>query len=114
MTQTADSIGASGLYLVGEIAGVKTDSFRNGDSQIIRHTVGVRVTSVDAYGGETSELVEVRLPQASVDAGLPRQLEGLRGQVLSLPVWVQAYTGKRGAGHALMLDSKQPILGIPA
>ncbi|CAJ1879788.1 DNA-binding protein [Aeromonas dhakensis] len=114
MTQTADSIGASGLYLVGEIAGVKTDAFRNGEQQITRHTVGVRVTTLDAYGGETAELVEVRLPQASVDAGLPRQLEGLRGQVLSLPVWVQAYTGKRGAGHALMLDSKQPILGIPA
>lgn len=72
------------------------------------------MTTLDAYGGETAELVEVRLPQASVDAGLPRQLEGLRGQVLSLPVWVQAYTGKRGAGHALMLDSKQSILGIPA
>jgi len=113
MTQTADSIGASGLYLVGEIAGVKQDTFRNGEQQqIIRHTAGVRITTVDAYGGETSELVEVRLPQASVDAGLPRQLEGLRGQVLSLPVWVQAYTGKRGAGFALMLDSKQPILGL--
>ena len=112
MTQTADSIGASGLYLVGEIAGVKQDSFTNGSNQIVRHTVGVRVTSVDAYGGETAELVEVRLPQASVDSGLPRQLEGLRGQTLSLPVWVQAYTGKRGAGFALMLDSKQPILGL--
>lgn len=112
MTQTADSIGASGLYLVGEIAGVKTDAFRNGEQQITRHTVGVRVTTLDAYGGETAELVEVRLPQASVDAGLPRQLEGLRGQVLSLPVWVQAYTGKRGAGFALMLDSKQQILGL--
>lgn len=112
MTQTADSIGASGLYLVGTVAGVKQDSFRNGDSQIIRHTVGVRVTSVDAYGGETSELVEVRLPQAAVDSGLPRQLEGLRGQTLSLPVWVQTYVGKRGAGFALMLDSKQQILGL--
>ncbi|QGW95656.1 DNA-binding protein [Aeromonas veronii] len=112
MTQTAESIGASGLYLVGEIAGVKTDAFRNGEQQITRHTVGVRVTTLDAYGGETAELVEVRLPQASVDAGLPRQLEGLRGQVLSLPVWVQPYTGKRGAGFALMLDSKQQILGL--
>lgn len=112
MTQAADSIGASGLYLVGEIAGVKNDSYRNGEQQIIRHTVGVRVTTLDAYGGETAELVEVRLPQASVEAGLPRQLEGLRGQTLSLPVWVQAYTGKRGAGFALMLDSKQKILGL--
>ena len=110
--KTAPSVGASGLYLVGEIAGVKTDSFRNGEQQIIRYTVGVRITTIDAYGGETSELVEVRLPQAAVDAGLPRQLEGLRGQALSLPVWVQAYTGRRGAGHALMLDSKQQILGI--
>lgn len=112
MTQSADSIGASGLYLVGEIAGVKQDSYRNGDSQIIRHTVGIRITTVDAYGGETSELVEVRLPQAAVDSGLPRQLESVRGQTLSLPVWVQAYTGKRGAGFALMLDSKQKILGL--
>lgn len=72
------------------------------------------MTTLDAYGGETAELVEVRLPQASVDSGLPRQLDGLRGQVLSLPVWVQAYSGKRGAAFALMLDSKQPILGIPA
>ena len=110
--KTQPTVGASGLYLVGEIAGVKQDSFRNGEQQIIRHTVGVRITTVDAYGGETSELVEVRLPQAAVDAGLPRQLEGLRGQTLSLPVWVQAYTGRRGAGHALMLDSKQQILGI--
>ncbi|MEE1952244.1 DNA-binding protein [Aeromonas sp. 75A] len=110
--KTQPTVGASGLYLVGEIAGVKQDTFRNGDSQIIRHTAGVRVTTVDAYGGEISELVEVRLPQAAVDAGLPRQLEGLRGQTLSLPVWVQAYTGRRGAGHALMLDSKQQILGI--
>ncbi|MFM5139259.1 DNA-binding protein [Aeromonas rivipollensis] len=112
MTQTADSIGASGLYLVGEIAGVKQDTFRNGDNQLTRHTVGVRITTVDAYGGETSELVEVRLPQAAVDSGLPRQLESVRGQTLSLPVWVQAYTGKRGAGFALMLDSKQKILGL--
>ncbi|MNX98041.1 hypothetical protein D3C86_1304280 [compost metagenome] len=112
MTQSADSIGASGLYLVGEIAGVKQDSYRNGDSQIIRHTVGIRITAVDAYGGETSELVEVRLPQAAVDSGLPRQLESVRGQTLSLPVWVQPYTGKRGAGFALMLDSKQQILGL--
>ncbi|MNQ91205.1 hypothetical protein D3C85_1065760 [compost metagenome] len=112
MTQSADSIGASGLYLVGEIAGVKQDSYRNGDSQIIRHTVGIRITTVDAYGGETSELVEVRLPQAAVDNGLPRQLESVRGQTLSLPVWVQPYTGKRGAGFALMLDSKQQILGL--
>ncbi|WP_323883719.1 DNA-binding protein [Aeromonas caviae] len=103
---------ALGLYLVGAIAGVKTDAFRHGEQQNIRHTVGVRITTVDAYGGETSELVEVRLPQAAVDAGLPRQLEGLRGQVLSLPVWVQAYTGRRGAGYALMLDSKQQILGL--
>lgn len=112
MTQTSDSIGASGLYLVGTVAGVKQDSFRNGDNQLIRHTVGIRITTVDAYGGETAELVEVRLPQAAVDSGLPRQLEGLRGQTLSLPVWVQAYTGKRGAGFSLMLDSKQPILGL--
>lgn len=110
--KTQPTVGASGLYLVGEIAGVKQDAFRNGDSQIIRHTVGVRVTTLDAYGGETAELVEVRLPQAAVDAGLQRQLEGLRGQTLSLPVWVQAYTGKRGAGYALMLDAKQQILGL--
>jgi hypothetical protein len=110
MTQTADSIGASGLYLVGEIAGVKQDAFTNGGNQIVRHTVGVRVTSVDAYGGETAELVEVRLPQASVDAGLPRQLEGLRGQILSLPVWVQCYTGKRGAGYALMLPWRRTFV----
>ncbi|WP_429212552.1 DNA-binding protein [Aeromonas veronii] len=110
--KTQPTVGASGLYLVGEIAGVKQDSFSNGEQQIIRHTVGVRVTSIDAYGGETSELVEVRLPQTAVDAGLPRQLEGLRGQVLYLPVWVQSYTGKRGAGFALMLDSKQQILGL--
>ncbi|AXV19364.1 hypothetical protein C7U63_04685 [Aeromonas veronii] len=110
--KTTPSVGASGLYLVGAVAGVKMDTFRNGEQQLTRHTVGVRITTVDAYGGETSELVEVRLPQAAVDAGLPRQLEGLRGQVLSLPVWVQAYTGKRGAGHALMLDSKQQIMGL--
>ncbi|MGE6123814.1 DNA-binding protein [Aeromonas rivipollensis] len=110
--KTLPVVGASGLYLVGEIAGVKTDSFRNGEQQIIRHTVGVRVTTLDAYGGESSELVEVRLSQAAVDSGVPRQLDGLRGQVLSLPVWVQAYTGRRGAGHALMLDSKQQILGV--
>ncbi|MGU5677967.1 DNA-binding protein [Aeromonas hydrophila] len=110
--KTQPTVGASGLYLVGEVAGVKQDVFNSNGNQIVRHTVGVRITSVDAYGGETSELVEVRLPQAAVDAGLPRQLEGLRGQTLSLPVWVQAYTGKRGAGHALMLDSKQQILGL--
>ncbi len=103
---------ALGLYLVGAIAGVKKDSFRNGEQQHVRHTVGVRITTLDAYGGETHELVEVRLPQASVDAGLPHELEGLRGQILSLPVWVQAYTGKRGAGFALMLDAKQQILGL--
>lgn len=103
---------ALGLYLVGAIAGVKTDTYRNGEQLIIRNTVGVRITTLDAYGGETAELVEVRLPQASVDAGLPRELEGLRGQILSLPVWVQCYTGKRGAGYALMLDAKQQILGI--
>lgn len=110
--KTLPTVGASGLYLVGEVAGVKQDVFNNNGNQIIRHTVGVRVTSVDAYGGETAELVEVRLPQASVEAGLPRQLEGLRGKVLSLPVWVQAYTGKRGAGFAFMLDSKQQFLGL--
>lgn len=112
MTQTADSIGTSGLYLVGEIAGVKSDSFRSGDQQIVRHTAGLRVTTVDAYGGETSELVEVRLSQAAVDSGVPRQLDGLRGQTLSLPVWVQSYTGKRGPGYALMLDTKRQILGV--
>ena len=101
-----------GFYLVGEIAGVKSESFRNGDQQIVRHTAGLRVTTVDAYGGATSELVEVRLSQAAVDSGVPRQLDGLRGQVLSLPVWVQSYTGKRGAGHALMLDTKRQILGL--
>ncbi|MFM5016812.1 DNA-binding protein [Aeromonas veronii] len=105
-------VGASGLYLVGEIAGVKQDTYRNGEQAIQRHTVGVRITTVDAYGGETAELVEIRLPQAAVESGLPRQLEGLRGQTLSLPVWVQPYTGKRGAGFALMLDSKQQILGL--
>ncbi|MGL6383502.1 DNA-binding protein [Aeromonas caviae] len=112
MNEKTLPVPALGLYLVGAIAGVKMDSFRNGEQLIIRHTVGVRITTLDAYGGETAELVEVRLPQASVDAGLPRELEGLRGQVLSLPVWVQAYTGRRGAGHALMLDSKQQILGL--
>ncbi|HHQ4634368.1 DNA-binding protein [Aeromonas caviae] len=111
-TSTYNLSDTSGIYLVGEIAGVKQDSFRNGDSQIIRHTAGLRVTTVDPYGGETSELVEVRLSQAAVDSGVPRQLDGLRGQVLSLPVWVQAYTGKRGAAFALMLDTKRQILGV--
>lgn len=110
-TNTYNLSDTSGLYLVGEIAGVKTDAFRNGDQQIVRHTVGLRVTMVDAFGGAISELVEVRLPQAAVDSGVPRQLDGLRGQTLSLPVWVQSYTGKRGAGHALMLDTKRQILG---
>ncbi len=112
MNQKTLPVPALGLYLVGAIAGVKQDTFRNGEQLIIRHTVGVRITTLDAYGGETHELVEVRLPQASVDAGLPSELEGLRGQILSLPVWVQAYTGKRGAGFALMLDAKQQILGL--
>lgn len=111
-THTYSLSDTSGLYLVGEIAGVKSEAFRNGDQQIVRHTAGLRVTTVDAYGGETSELVEVRLSQAAVDSGVPCQLDGLRGQVLSLPVWVQSYTGKRGPAHALMLDTKRQILGL--
>ncbi|MFQ2571919.1 DNA-binding protein [Aeromonas caviae] len=106
------TVGASGLYLVGEIAGVKQDTFQTDQGQRLRHTLGMRIEIIDAYGGAEKELVEVRLPQDAVDRGVARQLDGLRGQIISCPVWVQAWTGKRGAGYSLMLDSKQAILGI--
>lgn len=110
--KTQFTVGASGLYLVGEIAGVKQDQFQTDQGQRIRHTLGMRIEISDGYGGAGTELVEVRLPQDAVDRGIARQLDSLRGQVISCPVWVQAWTGKRGAGYSLMLDSKQQILGI--
>lgn len=115
MTEKTDTYSLSdacGLYLVGEIAGIRVDHVPTQTVPMERHTLGLRVDEPDSYGGSSSQLVEVRLSRDAVASGLPLTLDGARGVTVSIPVWVQAWTGKRGAGSSLMLDTKRKILGL--
>lgn len=103
----------SGLYISGEIAGVKRESIQTVSGPQERHTLGLRIQTTDAYGGVSSELAEVRLSREAVASGLVTSFEAARGHEVAIPVWVQPWNGKRGLGFSLMIDTKNKILGLP-
>lgn len=111
-TEKFTELYVSGLYISGEVAGVKKEIINTVNGPQERHTLGLRIETGDAYGGVSAELAEVRLSREAVVTGLVMGFEAARGRSVAVPVWVQAWTGKRGPGFTLMLDTKNKILGL--
>lgn len=99
----------AGTWVVGVCRGSRVESIRTADGPRDRHLLGIEVGVLDAWGIQKSEMVEVRISDALVRDGVPARASGLAGRHVAVPVWVQAWTGKRGAGYSLIMSNGATI-----
>jgi len=93
-----------GLWQIGRLVGVRRSQIQTQNGPRERVELGLAIPTRDSWGEEKTETVAVRLSDASVQAGIPRQAEAMTGSVVAAAVWVQSWTGKRGPSCTLILS----------
>ena len=75
-----------------------------------RTEIGIQTQHVDGFGQPTSTNSIVRVPASRLaDVG---KWESLKGQVVSVPVYVQAFPSRAGAGYSYWLESDGSPLAV--
>lgn len=75
-----------------------------------RTEIGVQTQSVDGFGQSVASNVIVRVPAARHSD--VAKWYSLRGQPVSVPVFVQAYPSKSGAGYCFWLQNNASPLPV--
>lgn len=105
----SEQILPSGTWVVGTCRGCRVESFRTAEGHRDRHLLGIEVGVLDDWGIRKSEVVEIRISDALVRDGIPAQAQALINHHVAVPVFVRAWTGKRGAGFSLMMSDRAAI-----
>lgn len=109
------------LTLTGVVLGTKTLQRKRSDGSLFDvHFLGIQTDKESGYDGETVTS-DIQVNQEQYKAGICAFYQKLRGQVVSVPIWVTAWTGNKGtAGINFHLSgegkpvSGQPPVGVPA
>lgn len=102
----------AGTWVVGTCRGSRVESIRTEQGPRDRHLIGIEVAVPDGWGGHKTEMVAVRLSDAAVRDGVATRAQALAGRHVAVSVWVQTWTGKRGAGHSLQISNGTTILEL--
>jgi len=81
-----------------------------GNDGKIRTEIGIQTQHVDGFGQTTSTNGIVRVPASRLgDVG---KWDSLKGQLVSVPVYVQAFPSRAGAGYSYWLESDASPLPV--
>lgn len=108
----SEQILPSGTWVVGTCRGSRVESIRTADGPRDRHLLGIEVGVLDAWGLQKSEIVEIRISDALVRDGVPSRAQALAGCHVAVPVWIQSWTGKRGASYSLIMANGFQIVEL--
>lgn len=112
MSNTVEQILPAGIWVVGTCRGSRVEPIRTAEGPRDRHLLGIEVGVLDSWGIQKSEIVEIRISESLVRDGVPARAQSLAGRYVAVSVWVQAWTGKRGAGHSLIMSNGASILEL--
>ncbi len=99
----------AGTWVVGTCRGFRVESIRTEQGPRDRYQLGIEVAVPDTWGIQKTEIVEIRITEALVRDGVPARAQALAGCHVAVPVWVQAWTGKRGPGFSLIMANGSHI-----
>ena len=102
----------AGTWVIGTCRGSRVESIRTEQGPRDRFLIGIEVAVPDGWGGHKSEMIEVRLSDAMARDGVSTRAQALAGRHVAVSVWVQAWTGKRGAGFSLQMSNGSNILEL--
>ena len=102
----------AGTWVVGTCGGSRVESIRTEQGPRDRFLLGIEVAVPDAWGGHKSEMIEVRLSEQMARDGAATRAQALTGRHVAVSVWVQTWTGKRGAGYSLQMSNGSAILEL--
>lgn len=93
----------NGLFVIGEIVGVRESSgvSRDTHQRYSFHFVGVKTVRTSSYGGLVESITEVRLTDAQVADGLSARARDFVGQIAAIKV----YPTRAGNGVQLSLSN---------
>jgi len=75
-----------------------------------RTEIGIQTQHVDGFGQPTSTNSIIRVPASRLaDVG---KWDALKGQIVSVPVYVQAFPSRAGAGYSYWLESDGSPLAV--
>jgi len=75
-----------------------------------RTEIGIQTQHVDGFGQPTATNSIVRIPTSRL--GDVAKWDALKGQIVSVPVYVQAFPSRAGAGYSLWLESDASPLAV--
>lgn len=103
------------LTLTGVVLGTKTLQRKRSDGSLFDvQFLGIQTDKESGYDGETIT-TDIQISQHQYQAGICAFYQKLRGQVVSVPVWVTAWAGKNNnAGINFHLSGEgKPVSGQP-
>lgn len=75
-----------------------------------RTEIGIQTQRVDGFGQPTATNSIIRVPASRLaDVG---KWDSLKGQMVSVPVYVQAFPSRAGAGYSFWLESDSSPLPV--
>lgn len=95
----------SGVYVVGVYLGSRNVPYGNDGKS--RHEIGIRVAKSDGFGGGSTDDLVIRIP-----SGKPAPDSALVGKNIAVPVFVNTWTGKSGAGFTYFLSNHAPVVEV--
>jgi hypothetical protein len=92
-----DFLTAQGVIIRGRMLGFRQQSTQGRNGPITRHEIGIAVSRSNGFGGFQEEQIVVRVPNALAQSGVSVKANSLIDKVVEVPVWLEAWSGQRGA-----------------
>lgn len=93
----------NGILVRGRVLGAKTQTR---DDNSVQHVMGVGILKGDGFGGTTEDILQVKIPDDLVKAGVSNQVNSLIGKNCEIPLAIRpwAFNGKNGVSYSLSFD----------
>ena len=92
-----DLLTAQGVIVRGRMLGSRQQQTQGKNGPVTRHEIGIAISRSNGFGGFQEEQIVIRVPNALAQAGIPLQANSMIDKVVEIPVWLEAWSGQRGA-----------------
>lgn len=101
------------LVLIGLCYGYNKNTRTFGEKEYTDHNVLIEVEAINRYGIAERKTEAVKLSKAMVDKGMQHVWDQLKGQQVSVPVFISAWVSKAGsAGYDMYLSGEGKPLNL--
>ncbi len=107
-----DLLTAQGVIVRGRMLGSRQQQTQGKNGPVTRHEIGIAISRSNGFGGFQEEQIVIRVPNALAQAGIPLQANSMIDKLVEVPVWLEAWSGQRGANVTYHMSNDGAIRNV--